>query len=292
MKSLDPLLAAQAARLLGGAVVSAVPVAGGYTHAGRWRLRLEDGRAAFLKHATDEATARWLRDEWRIYGGLRAPWLAEVRAWEDGERPVLLLEDLGAARWPPTWTPGDVERVLSTMAAVASAPPPAGLSRLADSRDALCGWSKVAQDPAPFLGLGLAEPAWLDRHLPALIAAEEAAPLDGERLLHRDLRSDNLCFDGARTLIVDWNWAQVGNPTFDIAFWLPSLWAEGGPPPWEVLPQEAALAALVSGFFAACAGLPTLPHAPRVRHIQRVQLERALPWVVRALELPPPAVRG
>jgi hypothetical protein len=44
---------------------------------------------------------------------------------------------------------------------------------------------------------------------------------------------------------------------------------------------------LVSGYFAARAGLPTIPSAPRVRDIQRAQLGKALPWAVRALRLPP-----
>jgi hypothetical protein len=48
------------------------------------------------------------------------------------------------------------------------------------------------------------------------------------------------------------------------------------------------MAALVSGFFAARAGLPVIPQAPRVREVQRVQLAAALPWAARVLDLPPP----
>lgn len=286
-----PDLIARVSALLGVAVTGGRPVAGGYTHAARWRLTLADGGAVFAKLATDEATAGWLRAEWRIYGTIEAPWLARVAGWQDGPRPVLLLEDLSGARWPPPWTPRDVERVLAATRAISETPPPAGLSRLVDARASLRGWPTVADDPAPFLGLGLADEAWLRRNLPTLVQAEAAARLDGDQLCHLDLRSDNLCFVGERAVVVDWNWATVGNPQVDVAFWLPSLRAEGGPPPGQVLPDAPELAAQVSGFFAAAAGLPIIPHAPRVRAVQRTQLEAALPWACEALGLEPPGAR-
>jgi len=78
------------------------------------------------------------------------------------------------------------------------------------------------------------------------------------------------------------------NP-FDVAFWLPSLRLEGGPEPWEVLPQAGALAAAVAGFFASRAGLAPPPGAPTVREFQRAQAEVALRWTVRELGLPSPS---
>jgi hypothetical protein len=47
------------------------------------------------------------------------------------------------------------------------------------------------------------------------------------------------------------------------------------------------VAARVSGFFAARAGLAEIPDAPRVRRFQREQLGVALAWAIRALDLPP-----
>lgn len=89
-------------------------------------------------------------------------------------------------------------------------------------------------------------------------------------------------------MLVDWNWARVGNPAVDVAFWLPSLALEGGPTPDEVTrvrPDIAAFAPLVAGFFAAQAGLPAPIGAPAVRGFQLAQLEVALPWAVRAAGL-------
>lgn len=153
---------------------------------------------------------------------------------------------------------------------------------------AASGWSEVARDPAPFVGLGLCSESWLARALPRLIDAEHAAVLDGDALLHGDVRSDNLCFDGERLLLVDWNLAMRGDARFDLAFAAPSLRLEGGPLPEELVGSDAPLAAVVSGFFSARAGLPAIPDAPRVRWIQMRQLRIALAWAARALDLPAP----
>ena len=72
----------------------------------------------------------------------------------------------------------------------------------------------------------------------------------------------------------------------DIACWLPSLHSEGGPPPEAILPDAPQWAATMSGFFAARAGGPPIPNAPRVREVQLNQLRSALPWAARALDLP------
>jgi hypothetical protein len=89
-------------------------------------------------------------------------------------------------------------------------------------------------------------------------------------------------------VIIDWNHAAVGNRLLDRAFWLPSLHDEGGPPPDELLPNAAALAAWVAGYFCARAGDPVIPDAVHVRPLQVRQARTALPWAARALGLPPP----
>lgn len=131
--------------------------------------------------------------------------------------------------------------------------------------------------------------AWLDRALPTLIDAADPRLLDGTALLHTDVRSDNLCFRDGATVLVDWNHTSVGNPEIDVASWLPSLHLEGGPAPHEVAPHATpGIAAHVAGYSASRAGLPAPPRAPLVRHIQRRQLEVALPWAAALLDLPPP----
>lgn len=260
----------------------------GYTPAGRWVVRFASGQSAFVKVGTTPDTSAWLRTEYGIYSQITGGFLPALLGWEDGDAPILVLEDLSQAAWPPPWSPGRVEQVRAALAAIAATPPPLGTPPIAVNHSTLRSWATVAADPAHFLSLGLCSAAWLEAALPALLAVDAAAALDGEHLLHLDVRSDNICFVGERALLVDWNGACRGNPLVDLASWLPSLAAEGGPDPLTVLPDEPQMAALMAGYFAARAGLPPVVGASRVRAVQLTQLRTALPWAVASLGLPPP----
>ena len=281
------------ASILGARPVSRRRVERGYTPAERWVVELDDGRSVFVKVGVNELTAGWLRDEQRFYAALDAPFMPRLLGWADGERPMLVLEDLSSATWPPPWTDAWVASVLQTLRDVAATPPPPWLSPASSSGLLDRGWPSVREDPGPMLSSGVVEPAWLEAALPVLQAAADACQLDGDELLHLDVRSDNLCFraDGSAVL-VDWNLAVVGNARLDIAAWLPTLVSEGGPPPETILADAGPEAAFVAGFFAARAGQPPVPGAPAIRPLQLEQLRHALPWACRELGLPLPQAAG
>ena len=159
----------------------------GYTPAERWVTQFSDGSSAFVKGAVDESTAGWRRAEHRAYSTIEARYLAESLGWDDDgdDEPVLLLEDLSAAYWPPPWRHGDVELILDALAEVRKTPPPAWVP--AQDRETLTGWPAVAEDPQPFLSLGLCSEAWLNEALPDLAAAEGDAKIDGDALVHINL---------------------------------------------------------------------------------------------------------
>ncbi|EWM11166.1 phosphotransferase [Kutzneria sp. 744] len=274
-------------RAIGRPVARVMPFVGrGYTPARRMIVELADGSKVFAKQGMNEYTAGELRREHENYLRLHGSFMPRLRGWDDdgGLEPILVLEDLSGAHWPPPWRLDQVHKVLDTITAIAEQPVP-------DDMPALMvewvggGWNAVAKDPEPFLSLGLCTARWLDRALPPLTAAAESARLKGDSVLHLDVRSDNLCFSGDRTVLVDWNHACLANPEIDRAFFLPSMHAEGGPAPEEVATIDPAMVAVVAGFFACRAGLPPVPDAPGVRPIQRTQLEVALPWAIRALGL-------
>ena len=244
---------------------------------------MQTASARFLKLADPvEPCPTWLRDEYVVYTAIEGPFLPRLLGWEDGERPLLVLEDLSpGARWPPPWRPGDVDAVLAALHEAAATPLRAPLPRLAE--DSIGGWPEVACHPEPFLGLGLVSRAWLEAALPALLDGWRKTPLDGTALLHCDVRSDNLCLREERAILFDWSHGRCGNPDFDIAFWLPSLALEGGPQP-ETFGVDA-FAVYVAGFFAELAGLPPPAGAPAVRGFQLAQLEIAFPWACRTLGL-------
>jgi hypothetical protein len=244
-------------------------------------------RAAFVKIGATERTAAWTRTEYRNYLSIRGWFMPEVLGFDDdGVRPVLALEDLSDATWPPPWSDQRVDTVLEALVAVRGTVPPSHLARQDDGDGQ--SWAEVAADPAPFLSLGLCSASWLEEHISALVDASLRAPLAGDSLVHMDIRSDNLCFRDGRATLIDWNHARIANSDLDVAFWLPSLHAEGGPPPESVLPDAAELAAWVAGFFCAHAGGEPLPEAPHVRPLQLKQAHAALPWAARRLGLPAP----
>jgi Phosphotransferase enzyme family len=286
----DPQESARIRSAIGERFVRATKINRGYANNRRWVVTFTDGRTAFVKHADDARTAAWLRREFEVYQHLRGNFRPDVLGWfDDGELPVLVLENLADCRWPPPWTPARIEAVFEALDRVAKHElpphtPPARSAILTPDT----GWSIVAENAVPLLSLGLCTRAWLDRALPTLISAAAPGLLDGVALLHTDVRSDNLCFRGGATVLVDWNQTSAGNPEIDVAFLLPSLHLEGGPPPQQVAPQMApGLAAHVAGYFAGHAGRPAPPTAPLVRDIQRRQLEVALPWAANLLDLPP-----
>ena len=200
---------------------------------------------------------------------------------------MLAIEDLSEAHWPPPWPGGSIEAVLRALDELHAVEPPSGLAAIEERDFLFIGWDEVEQDPAMLLKLGLCSERWLEENLAPLREAAESASFAGHALLHLDVRSDNVCLTAGGAILVDWDLACVGNPDVDVAAWLPSLRAEGGPEPWEILPGQGGLAAWVAGFFAARAGLPPPPTAnPSVRALQRAQLEVALPWALRELGLP------
>ena len=259
---------------------------GGYTAADRWIVSFENGASAFIKAATTDLTAKRLREDYYIYAHVEGDYLPAVLGWQDdGARPILALDDLSSAHWPPPWQPWQVDKVLQALLKVWATPPPPDVAPL--DRATVTGWPLVQEDPAPFLSLGLCSENWLQQSLPALVESELNAPIEGDEFIHMDIRSDNLCFAGDRVFIVDWDLATRANSLLDIAAWLPSLEAEGGPSPEQVYPEASVFAGLVSGYFAARAGLPPPDEGPRVRRVQMEQLMTSLPWAVRALGLSP-----
>jgi hypothetical protein len=261
-------------------------VAGGYTPAERWVVSFEDGSSCFVKAATDDGTAAALRNEYAVYSQIDSSFMAGVIGWDDdGSTPLLLLEDLSEAVWPPPWTQATIDAVLETIARVRRLEI-GGLPSIREDQACENWWPVVQAEPETFLSLGLGSAGWLNYTLPALSAASMVAPFDGDEVVHFDVRSDNVCFAGERCVLVDWNFACRGNGDVNIASWLPSLEAEGGPPPESTLPDAGELAAWMSGYWASRAGLAPPPNAPHLRQVQLAQLRSALPWAIRALGLP------
>jgi hypothetical protein len=277
---------------LGSEPIRVEPVAGGgFSCALRRRVTFADGRQSFVKVAGDSLSADWLRTEQLFYRSLTADFLPAVYGYGDGATPWLALEFLDPAGWPPPWPPSRIRAVRGVLELVHATQPPRCVKAIDAASPFLTGWRTVAHDPSAFLTTGVCDEVWLDRHLPVLLAACEPRVISGDALLHLDVRSDNVWVADDRVVLVDWNWAAVGNPDLDAAFWAPSLCLETGLRPDDPA-LDPRLAAVVAGFFAGSAGLPEPPKAPGLRGFQRAQLAVALPWAARALGLPEPLPRS
>jgi hypothetical protein len=289
------------AQATGKRIVSCLPLAksGGYTRALRCQARFADGTSVFVKAATEPDTTKWIHHEAAVYEALgEQPFLAHyygsVEYGDDTAFPAILLEDLTEAYWGPPWRNGEVEKVIAALDAIhplADRFPAGFLPAQEEQRPVLVSWELIAADPEPFLSLGFCTRAWLDAALPALIHADRVVVLDGDDLIHQDIRSDNICFpEDGRVIIVDWNWACRGNAAIDLAAWLPSLHREGGPAPETILFDKPELAGMLAGFWAyrAPQPAPDFPGGERIRQIQTLQVKYALPWAAKVLGLPPP----
>ncbi|MBV7333148.1 aminoglycoside phosphotransferase family protein [Chloroflexi bacterium TSY] len=259
----------------------------GYTPARRLVVTFTDESSLFAKVATTELTREWLHAEHRIYESLSGSFMPNFLGWDDdGVAPMLLLEDLSHAYWPPPWTEQQIQSVIAALETIWTTSIP-DLPKLEDYTSVLDGWPRVADEPAPFLSLGIASENWLEKALPVLLELKGEDVARGDATLHLDVRSDNICLIGDRAILIDWNNPCIGNAQFDLGAWLPSLHAERGPLPETILPNAGDIAGILSGYFAAQAGRPPPPGAPHVRRIQLEQLKTALPWAIRELELPP-----
>jgi hypothetical protein len=276
-------------QLVGAAVVSLRRIqTRGYAAAVHAIAELADGRSVFVKAGAEEVTSGFLRDEIKVYRAVVEPFMPSFLGADEDDPPILVLEDLSGCFNATPWTDTKIAAVLDVLDQLrAVAPPPEVGSAERYRADWSGRWEKIAANPEPFLALGLCSRQWLEESLPVLSAAADDAPLSGEALAHIDIRSDNLAFVDGDAKLVDWNWACAGHPRLDLACWLPSLHAEGGPPPEELMPEGGGhFAALLAGVWGAVAGLPPPPTAPGVRAVQLAQLRVALPWAARELGIP------
>jgi aminoglycoside phosphotransferase (APT) family kinase protein len=285
---------------LGGRVVEATTQPAGFSPGVAARLRLDDGRRAFVKAVGPEpnpdspgvhrAEARTMA---ALPGSAPAPrllWSLDRRGWV-----ALGFEDVDGAHPVMPWRPGELRRVLDMVAGMAAAltPAPPGFPAVGDRlADSFAGWRRLAAHAA---GDDLADlDPWAARHLDRLADLEAGWPAAaaGPTLLHCDLRADNLLLTPSRVVAVDWPHACVGAAWVDLLLLLPSVAMQGGPDPEPVFAAhpvaagadpEAVTTTLVAwaGFLVAGARLPPPPGLPTLRAFQAGQGVAALDWLRR-----------
>lgn len=221
----------------------------GLSSALRFSVQLENNHKVFVKAATDEETEQWLRNEHLTLSIKERKFMPHVIDWLDqsGIRPVLITEDLSGAYWPAShasvfWRKGDFDLLFDGLKELSSLKADLTIPALKNRRTSI--WSKIAADPALFLTLGFCSAQWFKKSIEALIEAETSADVTGDRLVHGDVRSDNICFVDAQVIFVDWSHAGRGSGLHDLATLLPTLHLEGGPNPYQAMPDAGSQASL------------------------------------------------
>ncbi|NUT10939.1 MAG: aminoglycoside phosphotransferase family protein [Nonomuraea sp.] len=277
------------AGFLGGPVVEAVTQPGGFSPAAAVRVRTEAGRRAFVKAVGPEPNPQSVaiyRAELKIAAALPAsvPAPALLTGFELDGWVALVFEDVEGAHPDMPWRRDQLDRVLAAIGKMSAALTPSPIEAQAVGEamgESFQGWRRLVGEDTTGLD------PWALRHLGELAGLESgwADAAAGDTLVHADLRADNILLTPERVYFVDWPWACLGAPWYDLVMMLPSVAMQGGPAPHELFgdpdPAVTAVLAAVTGYFVRQGRQPDPPGLPTLRAFQRAQGVVALEWLKR-----------
>jgi len=280
-------------------VIRAVTQPGGFSPGVAARLLLTDGRRAFVKAVGDinPDSPDIHRAEARIAAALpvSAPAARLLASLDRDGWVILIFEDVDGRMPFQPWQQAELSRVLDAMADLALTLTPAPIEApTAASRFRYLGrgWQQLAATASAADGDVDGLDPWARAALDDLAGLETgwAAATEGTTLAHGDVRADNILLAPDRVVFVDWPWACVAQPWFDLVTMLPSVALNGGPPPESVIATHpvtrdadpggvTAVVAALAGMFTYLGRQPDPPGLPTVRAFQRAQGETALAWL-------------
>jgi aminoglycoside phosphotransferase (APT) family kinase protein len=279
---------------LGAEVAEATTQPSGFSPGMAARLRLTDGRRVFLKAVYEGAnpdSPNIHRREARVLARMpiaapvpRLLWFHDADGWV-----ALCLEDIAGRHPHEPWTEPDLSMVVATLKETAAllTPSPFATEETAARKfvRSINGWQVARRRGEDRLD------AWCLGNLSRLAELEAEAPqvVEGDTLLHFDVRADNLLIAGDRVYVVDWPWACIGPAWIDWAFMAPSVAMQGGPEPESFLSRfdlsqvsrralDAAICTL-SGYLVVNALEPPPPGLPTLRAFQAAQGRVAVKWL-------------
>ena len=293
---------------LGSTVATAESQAGGFSPGIASRIRTADGARYFVKAVgplPNRGSPGMHRREAQVLAAMPDDVAVPRLLWshddEESGWVLLVSQDIEGRHPHMPWRLDDLDRVLDGLARIADALTPsplavslAGSARRAFDR-AINGWRLLAEGPPSDLD---SLDAWSRRNLDRLVDLESQAPdaVDGETLLHLDVRADNILLAGDTVWLFDWASACVGAPWVDAVGFAPSVVMQGGPPPEQVVARHpasrsadpahiTAAVAAVAGYFTHRALQPPAPGLPTLREFQAAQGVVAREWIAQRARL-------
>ncbi|MGW1029350.1 aminoglycoside phosphotransferase family protein [Streptomyces sp. NPDC002577] len=221
-------------QLLGSPVADATSQPGGFSEGLAARVRLANGKRAFVKAAnslTAPAEADFHRREnaisQRLPKEVPAPRLLD--AHDDGTWVVLAFEEIPGHLPAQPWQPDDLTRVLAAVTDMAEVLTPSPVDEMILAKPRLGGWLALADDAPARTKVEELSP-WAAHHFDELAALEENASLAGVTLLHGDLYPFNIMLTADRVFVVDWPHAWIGPRHCDAVTLLSSVSLSGVDP--------------------------------------------------------------
>jgi hypothetical protein len=261
----------------------------GFSPALAARLRTASGVRAFVKAVPPDRnpdSPAIYRREAEIVSQLPSQLPVPRFLWWLDEGPagwvILAFEDIEGRHPRQPWDERELAAVIGAIDDLTGSLTPSPISAPAAGEliGSWQGWRQLAGKPPPTLA------PWVREHLDWLVELEAAAPaaVEGDTLLHLDIRADNVLLQQDRVYIVDWPWASVGAPWVDPLCFAPSAEMQGGPSAPEVFARSKAAAgadrdavaaalAAVGGLLVHRGGLPPPPGLPTLRSFQAAQGE-------------------
>ena len=288
----------------GSPVREAVTQPSGFSPGVAARLLLANGRRVFVKAVGPDLNADSAgihRRELRIISEMPDDVPAPTLLWShdegEGGWVALAFEDIEGQHPRQPWDLRELERVLGALVRLGKrltpSPLPPGTAWSAAQAFPQTGW-RVLRDEEGHRPRSLAP--WFRDNLGWLARLEAGVPeaVEGDTLLHMDVRADNLLLTPERVWFLDWPHAVVGAAWVDVVVMAPSVTMQGGPPPEEVVaahpgcrtadPERVtAVIAAMAGAFTEWGSRPPPPGLPTLRAFQEAQASVARDWLRRRL---------
>ena len=217
-----------------------------------------------------------------------------IGRYDDGHWIALAMEEIDGGCPPVPWSDEHIGGAMDTLAALAADLTPSPIAGLRPVSDGLAslflGWRRLRDQPHPALD------PWAAARLDELIelSASTLHRLDGDTVVHCDIRADNLLVRRDGTMVVvDWPWALTGPDWLDRLLLLINVDLYGGHDADALvarhLPQvdpqliTGALAGLCA-FFTDAGRQPGVPNLPTLRAFQRAQADSTTVWLRRRMD--------
>ena len=287
---------------LGSPVTTAESQAGGFSPGIAARIRTADRARYFVKAVgplPNPDSPGMHRREAQIVAAMPDDVAVPCLLWshddEESGWVILAFQDIEGRHPRMPWRLEELDLVIDGLAKLADAltPSPLPVSLAGNARRAfqrgINGWRQLAEGPPSDLDR---LDAWSRRNLDRLVELESQAPdaVDGDTLLHLDVRADNILLAENRVWLFDWASACVGAPWVDAVGFAPSVAMQGGPPPEQVVARHpsarsadlaniTAAVTSVAGYFTRGALQPPPPGLPTLREFQAAQGAVARDWI-------------